>query len=111
MHIDKHKRGFMAMISVMLLSIGILAFSISSLASATMYSDMVYRREIRIQVNANLSSCMNTAKLMIQRDYFIYGTSTLSEFGCTIHISNDFMGNTSIYAIAELSGIKEIGNR
>lgn len=63
-----------------------------------------------MQVRLNLSACLDTVRLMIARDYFISGTSTLSEFGCTAYIENDFSGNYSADVVSELSGIKSMGH-
>jgi hypothetical protein len=103
--------GFAALISTILLAVGVATFSIVTLASAVMYSDIVYRKEIRIQVGFNLQACLDTAELMIARDYFISGTSSLLEFGCVMHVSNDFLGFTNVDATATLSGISESGHR
>ncbi|MEI6304915.1 MAG: hypothetical protein WCP09_02775 [Candidatus Taylorbacteria bacterium] len=105
MHIISQNRGFIAMISTMIVASGLLVFSLSTLTSAVMYLDMVNRREIRTQVELNLSSCMNIADLMIGADYFLSGTMTISELGCTLHFSNDFAGHVSVGAIAELLGV------
>ena len=103
--------GFVALISTVLLATGVLAFSIATLASAVLYSDLVWRREIRIQVGLNLTACLDTAELMISADYFISGAVGIGEFGCTVMISNDFAGHTSAIATAGISGIAEIGKR
>lgn len=93
MHIRSPNDGFTAAISTMIVATGLLVFTLSTLASAVAYSDMVYRREIRIQSNLNLTSCKNIAELMMKSDYYISGTTTISELGCTLHISNDFAGH------------------
>ena len=107
---DRHNRGIMALIATVMLATGVLAFCIATLASSVMYSDMVYRKEIRIQVGLNLRACLDTAELMLGRDDFLSGTSSIPEFGCTVHIVNDFNGNHSIDATAGLSGVKQIGH-
>jgi len=103
--------GFAALISVVLLATGVLAFSLTTLASAVSYGDMVSRREIRIQAGLNLEACLDTTELMIGRDYFLVGTSTLSEFGCIAFIVSDMIGNYSIDASARLSGVTVNGSR
>ena len=99
------------MISTMIVATGLILFSLSTLGSAVMYSDIVNRREIRTQVRLNLVSCMEIADLMISADYFLSGTTTISELGCTLHFSNDSYGHVSIGATAELNGLIEKGNR
>ncbi len=103
-------RGFTALVSTVILATGVLAFSISTLASSVMYADMVDRREIRIQTSQNLAACLDTIRLMIARDYHMSGLYTLSEFGCSVNIMNDFNGNHSVDAISELSHIKQISH-
>ncbi len=107
----RNNGGFAALISVVLLATGVLAFSLATLASAVSYGDMVSRREIRIQAGLNLEVCLDTTELMIGRDYFLVGTSTLSEFGCIAFIISDMIGNYSIDASARLSGVTVNGSR
>jgi len=106
----KH-RGFVALIATVIISMSVIAFSMVTLASAVTFSDMVLRRELRIQTKHNLVACLDYAELMIARDYFLIGTTSVKEFGCEFNVSNDFTGNTSITATATLMGIKEIGGR
>ena len=104
-------RGFAALISVVLLATGVLAFSLVTLESAVIYADMASKREIRIQASLNLEACLDTSQLMIGRDYFWVGTSSLPEFGCTVYVKNDFGNHYSIDATATLSGIQAMANR
>ncbi len=103
--------GFAALISVVLLATGVLAFSLATLESAVSYLDMVSRRELRIQAGLNLEACLDTAELMISRDSFMVGTRSLQEFGCTLLIGSGAGGDYTITASATLSGITVMGNR
>ena len=104
-------RGFAALISVVLLASGVLVFSLTTLVAAVTFSDMTDRREMRIQAGLNLEVCLDTTELMVERDYYYIGTSTLPEFGCTVYVSRGAQNNYSIDALAELSSIRVIGGR
>ncbi len=88
--------GFIALIAVVLLSMTALLFSFVTMGSAFSYADTVSKRELRIQANMNADACLDTATLMTAKDYFLIGTSTLSEFGCTVQSTNDFAGNVTL---------------
>ncbi len=68
-------RGFIALVAVLMLALGTFAFSISTIVSATLYSDMVYAREMRIQKKLDQESCQATFALMKIKDYFLIGES------------------------------------
>ena len=103
--------GFAAMIAVILIASGVLAFSLVSISSALLYADGVNQREYRIQARLNASSCLDVATLMVAKDYFMNGTTTISKFGCNISVGNDFSGNVSLDVVAEFLGIKTRGER
>jgi len=97
--------GFIAVTAVILLAAGVMAFSLAALGSAVLYSDAVYRRELRIQANLNAESCLDTAALMAAKDYFLSGPVFISEFGCNAVISRDGIGHASITAQSSLAGV------
>jgi uncharacterized membrane protein len=103
--------GFVATIAVVLLSTGILAFSLVTMASAISYADGIYRRELRIQTTMNAKACLDTVTLMAVKDYFIVGDIDLDEFGCQARIENDFFGNIALKVRAKLSGIESRADR
>lgn len=98
--------GFAAMIAVILIASGVLALSLASISSALLYADSVNQREYRIQTRLNASSCLDAATLMVAKDYFMNGTTTISEFGCNISVANDFSGNVSLDIVTDFLGVK-----
>jgi hypothetical protein len=91
-----YKKGFIATIAVILLTTGVISFSLITLVSALDFSDSIYKKELRIQANLNAKACLDQAILMVSRDYFLSGQITLREFGCIVDISNDFSGNVVV---------------
>jgi hypothetical protein len=85
-------RGFAALVSVLILSLGTMAFSLSALGSAVVYADSVRSREIRIQNRLNVAACRETALIMAEKDHFLHGTIKISEFGCTVNIQQSIGG-------------------
>jgi hypothetical protein len=100
-----NSKGFIAVTAVILLAAGVMVFSLVTLGSAVLYSDAVYRRELRIQANLNAESCLDTAALMVAKDYFLAGSVYISEFGCNAIVTRDGVGNVSITARASLAGV------
>jgi len=100
-----NSKGFIAVTAVILLAAGVMAFSLAALGSAVLYSDAIYRRELRIQANLNAESCLDTAALMAAKDYFLTGPIHISEFDCNATISRDGIGHVSITAQASLAGV------
>jgi hypothetical protein len=93
-------------------SLTMLAFSLIASDAAAGYSDMVDRRELRIQAGLNAEACLDTASLMLAKDFFLNGTTTVPEFGCTVNVSNDSAtGNVSMDAVAVLQGVSAYGSR
>ena len=80
-------KGFIALIAVVLLISGILVFSATTLGSAVWYADSVERREDRIQARLNAASCLETVKMMAQRNPFIGDYVIVKEFACTAFVS------------------------
>ncbi len=82
-----NERGFGALMSVLIVSTGTMAFSLVTLAAAASYSDAMFRREMRIQQALNSSACDDSASLMRAKDAFASGTVRLAEFDCDIQFS------------------------
>lgn len=80
-----YKKGFIATISVILLSIGALSFVSVVLLVASSYADTIERKEIRIQRDLNKQSCQKISPMIFVRDYFFEGEIKLSNFDCIIH--------------------------
>lgn len=74
----------MALIAVIMLTLGSLAMIASSLSWAISYADMVNHRELRIQKRLNMNACLEIAKIMVDKDYFIAGTIHLKDFDCDV---------------------------
>lgn len=96
---SNHTGGFMATTAVILLAMGTLIFSATVMASAAMYSDSVYRRELRIQARLDSRSCFDAASLMAAKDFFMNGATTIPEFKCAAVIDNSMLGNVKIKII------------
>jgi hypothetical protein len=75
------------------------------MGEAYTYSDMISRRELRIQANLNRDACFDTVTLMYAKDYFLAGDLYLNEFGCKVHVDNDLAGHASFRVEAGLSGV------
>ena len=95
----------MALIAVVLLATGTLAFSLATVSAAATYADMTYRRELRIQAQLNAEACLDSVSLMAAKDYFLNGPVHLSEFGCDAVVTNDFNGNVSLGVRTALGGV------
>ncbi|MFA6553916.1 MAG: hypothetical protein WCS89_00200 [Candidatus Paceibacterota bacterium] len=104
------KKGFVALIAVVLLATGTLTFSLVAMSSAIAYADSISRRELRIQTQMNAQACLDTVTLMVVKDYFISGNVEVKKFGCTAEILNDFEGNISFNVKANLGEIVVEGN-
>jgi hypothetical protein len=106
MMLNNHKKGFIALIAIVLLVSGILAFSLSVAASAVAYADRVYRRELRIQLGLYVESCRDSIIIMLKKDNFLKGEVHIGEFGCIADVQNDYMGTVSISATSSLAGVR-----
>jgi hypothetical protein len=98
-------RGFIALIAVLLLNMGALAFSLVTLNNALEYADAVNQREFRIQSDMNAKACLDMVKLMLAKDYFLNGNVTLPLFDCTANVANNHIGNTKINVKAVFNGV------
>ncbi len=105
MPMNNKQKGFIALIAVILLATGTLAMSLVAMNSALIYSDLANKREYRIQADMNADACLDTAKLMANKDYFIAGDIDIPEFNCTATFTNDFNGNVGIIAEAKFNGV------
>lgn len=103
MHI--RNKAFTALIAVIILATGTLAFSLAACAAAATYADNVHRREARIQARLNAASCVDTAKLMAVKDIFLAGNTYIPELGCTAMIARDApSGSVIVTATAIFDG-------
>ncbi|HTK33646.1 MAG TPA: hypothetical protein VL335_03855 [Candidatus Paceibacterota bacterium] len=103
---NSNSKGFIAVTAVVVIVSGILVYSVASMASVFAYSDVVLRREWRIQANFNAQACLETVALMSARDYFLEGDIKLEEFGCFAHVERDHASNTvDVRAQSIFSGI------
>jgi len=101
----KYKYGFTALISIVLLASGTLAFSLVTMVHTYSYVDMVMRRELRIQSRLSLDGCVESIQLMFRKDVFLKGVITMREFSCQAYIKNDYRGNVTISATSSISGV------
>ncbi len=58
--------------------------SFVALGASVSYSDMVFRKELRIQAALDSAACSDTAILVRAKDVFVTGVVHLSEFNCDI---------------------------
>ena len=77
-------RGFAAVVSVLMISFGVLAMSLAVLGAAAMYADSVSAREIRIQNDLDQQACQDSRALIQEKDAFAVGIVSLPEFSCTL---------------------------
>jgi Tfp pilus assembly protein PilV len=103
--------GFTALIAVILIALGVLALSLTSISSALLYADSVNQREYRIQARLHALACLDATTLMAAKNYFLNGTTTIPEFGCNISVVNDFSGDITLNVIAEFLNVTAINER
>ena len=84
--LGRNDQGFIALVSILLITSGITALSFSALSAAAAYSDSIFRREERIQHSLDLEACADSAKLIKAKDVFALGTIHLNEFDCDINL-------------------------
>ncbi len=102
----------MAVTAVLLLASGALAFSLATIGAAAIYADSVMKKELRIQAALNAAACIDTLKLMAEKDYFIAGDIEVRDFRCKATVQNDQNGHVSIAVRAQISGVtaRDSGN-
>ena len=101
----RNERGFIALIAIIVLATGALAFSLATMSGAVAYSDAAYRRELRIQARLNAQACLDSVSLMTGKDYFLSGQVELKEFGCIANVGNDSAGHFHIDAKSTLNDV------
>jgi hypothetical protein len=99
------QKGWIALIAVNLMAFGTLAFLVAAVSGAATFGGMVHKKELRRQAALNLTACLDSLSLMAEKDYFLKGTVTIREFGCSADVQNDFSGTISLSASAVLSGV------
>lgn len=99
------KNGFIATVSVTLLASITSFLSIVALNLSLTYYDRFNREEIRIQTSFNARSCLDTATLMLSRDYFLFGSFKIERYGCSVNVINNFNGLASIIINAKLNDL------
>jgi hypothetical protein len=80
-------------------------FSFLALSASVVFADMVFRKEVRNQVNLNLLSCFDMVAVIYSRDYFINGNIYLQDFGCKVNVSNSLSGMIEVSATSSMSNI------
>lgn len=95
----------MALTAVILLASGALAFSLATMSAAALYADSVMKKELRAQAGLNAQACLDTARLMAEKDYFISGQILIRDFDCSANFQNDFNGRVSVSVIAKSSDV------
>lgn len=106
-----YKKGFIATIAIILLTTGVISFSLTTLLSSLAFFDSVYKKELRIQANLNAKACLDKTILIVSRDYFLSGQITLRELGCIVEVSNDFNGNIIVNGRASFGEVSSTFNQ
>lgn len=88
----KNKKGFTAVIAVILISTGIIALSVMVIGRAAAYGDMVNKREMRIRKSLALSACLTSLEIMAAKDILLIGSVIMEEFQCEGYIEKDPRG-------------------
>jgi hypothetical protein len=105
------EQGFGAMIAVLLLSLGAISLSVSSLGAVVLYADSVRTHELRIQASLNFEACLDSAQLIFASNYFITGEVTLLDMGCNVSFQNNFSGRVLVDTTSTLEGVSASGHR
>lgn len=104
------KQGFIALIAVLLLSIGTVVFSMMTTETAFEYADSIFKKELRIQTRLNANACIDTSAIILSKNYLTNGTTTVSELGCDATFTHDAGLNVfSLNVRATLQGITVYG--
>lgn len=90
--IIKNKKGFTALVAVVILSTGLMTLALVVMSNSVSYSDMVIKRENRIRRSLQLQSCLNSLKIMALKDNFLIGSMVINEFQCRGYIEKDLFG-------------------
>lgn len=64
-------QGFIALVAMLMLALGTFAFSISTIAAAVSYQEMVFAREMRMQKQLDIQGCLESFELIKAKDYFL----------------------------------------
>lgn len=107
------EKGFSSIWLVSILSFVTLISVISTSGSVYSYVDSVTRREIRTQIDINIMSCIDRAKIMLYSDPFLEGPLSINELGCDIEIDkytnnryslniSGHIGNVRAYRTAQI---------
>ena len=98
--------------SVLTIALGGLAFSLATFAAAAIYADAVGRRELRLQAGFKAQSCIDAVSVMVAKDFFLNGTTTLDDFGCEAHVVNSVgVGEVRIDTAARVGGVSAYASR
>jgi hypothetical protein len=77
-------KGFIATTAIIVLAMSSIVFLMVVSVAAASYAESVSRREYRIQKSLNQRACEETRDLILAKNYFFTGSTTISEFNCTI---------------------------
>lgn len=83
MNMTTNKKGFVATVSVILISLGLFAFSLSVFGGAFLYSDFIDKKEARMQAEFNIEACIILARDIFEKDNFLRRHFEVSDLGCT----------------------------
>lgn len=103
------KRGFLAVTAVLILAMGTLAFSMTSMAAAAAFADSSMKRELRIQARQNLASCFRYLAIYASKDAFLKGEIYVRDLDCNAHIEYEVDGRIIFRAKTILHGVSAEG--
>lgn len=83
---NMRERGFGSLVAVVLIALGGLAFSISLADSVYLYSDLISKKELRMQASVNSDSCNDVVMHELELNPFLEGEYIVSELGCEVDI-------------------------
>ena len=104
--------GFIALVTIILVATGTLAFSLVVSSAALSYSDSVLRKELRMAARHNVHSCLESLTIMLAKDYFLNGEQHIRELNCSASVTNQLeLGKVGFNVTTEINAIKAYGRR
>lgn len=97
--------GFMATASVLILAMGLMAFSGVAMLSSSIYSDSVDRHGLRIQARLGTESCLNTLEIMYEKDIYLEGEIEVPDLNCRAKVINHKNGSIQMKVEVSLYGV------
>lgn len=103
--------GFIAVVSVLLVSIGTLAIIFVSMIAVSDYSEMISLAESRYLARKYMDDCIDFSASAISADYFISGNIRYEWLYCDVSYQNDLEGLISADLIVAYGPVKVNANQ